>query len=87
VSTDRLASPLLEPIVLTDLYEATMALPYMREGMTAPATFSLFVRNLPPDRGFLVALRHRTMPGPSPTDQCRRGRAGRVRGGHAATSR
>jgi hypothetical protein len=30
VSTDRLASPLLEPIVLTDLYEATMALSYMR---------------------------------------------------------
>ncbi|GGR84096.1 nicotinate phosphoribosyltransferase [Streptomyces humidus] len=39
----------------TDLYEVTMALSYLREGMTAPATFSLFVRDLPPDRGFLVA--------------------------------
>ena len=39
----------------TDLYEVTMALSYVREGMTAPATFSLFVRDLPPERGFLVA--------------------------------
>ncbi|MFF3200989.1 nicotinate phosphoribosyltransferase [Streptomyces sp. NPDC002962] len=39
----------------TDLYEVTMALSYLREGMTAPATFSLFVRDMPPDRGFLVA--------------------------------
>ncbi|MFD7443304.1 nicotinate phosphoribosyltransferase [Streptomyces sp. NPDC059909] len=39
----------------TDLYEVTMAMSYLREGMTAPATFSLFVRNLPRDRGFLVA--------------------------------
>ena len=39
----------------TDLYELTMAMSYVREGMTGPATFSLFVRNLPPERGFLVA--------------------------------
>lgn len=39
----------------TDLYEATMAHSYLREGMTAPATFSLFVRKLPAGRGFLVA--------------------------------
>ncbi|MEU9848288.1 nicotinate phosphoribosyltransferase [Streptomyces sp. NPDC047985] len=38
----------------TDLYEVTMAQSYLREGMTGPATFSLFVRELPPDRGFLV---------------------------------
>ncbi|MFE7430324.1 nicotinate phosphoribosyltransferase [Streptomyces sp. NPDC057545] len=38
----------------TDLYEVTMARSYLREGMTGPATFSLFVRELPPDRGFLV---------------------------------
>jgi nicotinate phosphoribosyltransferase len=55
MSTDGVASPLLEPTTLTDLYEVTMALSYLREGMTAPATFSLFVRNLPHDRGFLVA--------------------------------
>jgi len=31
-----------------------MAGSYFRRGMTAPATFSLFVRQLPPSRGFLV---------------------------------
>jgi len=41
--------------LLTDLYELNMAVVYLRRGMTAPATFSLFVRQLPPDRGFLVA--------------------------------
>lgn len=39
----------------TDLYELTMAASYLRRGMDAPATFSLFVRRLPPGRGFLVA--------------------------------
>jgi nicotinate phosphoribosyltransferase len=41
--------------LLTDLYELNMAVVYLRRGMRAPATFSLFVRQLPPDRGFLVA--------------------------------
>jgi nicotinate phosphoribosyltransferase len=41
--------------LLTDLYELTMAASYLRRGMTEPATFSLFARTLPPDRGFLVA--------------------------------
>ncbi|MFI9150628.1 nicotinate phosphoribosyltransferase [Streptomyces sp. NPDC053367] len=40
---------------ITDLYEVTMAMSYLREAMTGPATFSLFVRELPPERGFLVA--------------------------------
>ncbi len=39
----------------TDLYELTMAAGYVAEGMTAPATFDLFVRRLPPERGYLVA--------------------------------
>jgi nicotinate phosphoribosyltransferase len=39
----------------TDLYELTMAASYLSRGMTKSATFSLFVRALPPDRGFLVA--------------------------------
>jgi len=39
----------------TDLYELNMTASYLRRGMTAPATFSLFVRSLPPNRGFLVA--------------------------------
>ncbi len=41
--------------LFTDLYELTMAASYHREGMHEPATFSLFVRRLPPGRGFLVA--------------------------------
>jgi nicotinate phosphoribosyltransferase len=39
----------------TDLYELNMAASYLRRGMTQPATFSLFVRTMPPQRGFLVA--------------------------------
>jgi nicotinate phosphoribosyltransferase len=41
--------------LLTDLYELNMAASYLRRGMRGPATFSLFVRRLPPNRGFLVA--------------------------------
>ena len=41
--------------LLTDLYELNMAASYLRRGMLREATFSLFVRRLPPDRGFLVA--------------------------------
>src|SRR6266571_964038 len=41
--------------LLTDLYELNMAASYLRRGMTGLATFSLFVRRLPPERGFLVA--------------------------------
>ena len=41
--------------LLTDLYELNMAASYLRRSMTAPATFSLFVRRLPRNRGFLVA--------------------------------
>jgi len=32
-----------------------MAASFRRRGMDAPATFSLFIRDLPPERGFLVA--------------------------------
>jgi nicotinate phosphoribosyltransferase len=39
----------------TDLYELNMAASYLRRGMDQEATFSLFVRNLPENRGFLVA--------------------------------
>ncbi|HYL08077.1 MAG TPA: nicotinate phosphoribosyltransferase, partial [Candidatus Udaeobacter sp.] len=41
--------------LLTDLYELNMAASYLRRGMTAPATFSLFVRRMPEQRGFLVS--------------------------------
>jgi nicotinate phosphoribosyltransferase len=46
----------IRPFLVTDLYEVTMAASYLRRGMLAPATFSLFVRRLPPSRGFLVAV-------------------------------
>lgn len=45
---------LMSDATTTDLYEVTMAMSYLREGMTGPATFSLFVRDLPSGRGFLV---------------------------------
>lgn len=41
--------------LLTDLYELTMAASYLRREMTAPATFSLFIRSLPDRWGFFVA--------------------------------
>jgi nicotinate phosphoribosyltransferase len=41
--------------LLTDLYELNMVASYLRRGMNGEATFSLFVRRLPPNRGFLVA--------------------------------
>lgn len=41
--------------LLTDLYELNMAASYLRRGMTGTATFSLFARRLPSDRGFLIA--------------------------------
>jgi nicotinate phosphoribosyltransferase len=41
--------------LLTDLYELNMAASYLKRGMTAPATFSLFVRRIPPRWGFVVA--------------------------------
>ena len=39
----------------TDLYQLTMAAAYFENGRTAPATFELFVRQLPPRRSFLIA--------------------------------
>ncbi len=41
--------------LLTDLYELTMAAGYFQSRFNARATFELFVRNLPPERNFLVA--------------------------------
>lgn len=41
--------------LLTDLYELTMAASYHARGMNHGATFDLFVRNLPPQRKFLIA--------------------------------
>jgi len=40
--------------LFTDLYELTMAQVYFKREMFSPATFSLFIRQNPPDRGYLV---------------------------------
>jgi nicotinate phosphoribosyltransferase len=40
--------------LFVDLYQLTMAQAYLRSGQTDEATFSLFVRTLPPDRGYLL---------------------------------
>ncbi|MEJ2165475.1 MAG: nicotinate phosphoribosyltransferase [Desulfobacterales bacterium] len=41
--------------LLTDLYEFTMAEAYYQNKMFAPATFSLFIRGYPPNRGYFVS--------------------------------
>jgi nicotinate phosphoribosyltransferase len=41
--------------LLTDLYQLTMAQVYFQERMFQPATFSLFIRDYPPDRGYFVS--------------------------------
>jgi nicotinate phosphoribosyltransferase len=41
--------------LLTDLYQLTMAQSYFRERKIGHATFSLFVRSYPPNRGYFVA--------------------------------
>ena len=49
-------NPVLKKLeLLTDLYEFTMAEAYFQSGMFAPATFSLFVRDYPPNRGYFVS--------------------------------
>ena len=50
-----LPAPAGELGLLTDLYELTMAQSYFAEGMDGEATFSLYIREYPPDRGYLIA--------------------------------
>ncbi len=45
----------LDLALVTDLYELTMAQSYHEHRMSAPATFSLFIRRFPPDRPYMVA--------------------------------
>ncbi len=40
--------------LFTDLYELTMAQTYFERGMLASATFDLFFRSYPPNRGYMV---------------------------------
>src|ERR1035437_5552266 len=44
-----------QSLLLTDLYELSMLEAYAAHGMAETATFELFVRKLPPTRGFLMA--------------------------------
>jgi nicotinate phosphoribosyltransferase len=48
-------SPLCHSALLTDLYELTMAAAYFENKFEAKASFELFVRSLPPQRGYLLA--------------------------------
>ena len=41
--------------LFTDLYELTMSQAFLRQGMSATATFSLFTRTYPPNRGYFVS--------------------------------
>jgi nicotinate phosphoribosyltransferase len=41
--------------LLTDLYQLTMAQAYFREGRMGTASFSLFIRSYPPNRGYFVS--------------------------------
>ena len=44
-----------QSLLLTDLYELSMLEAYAAHGMAETAVFELFVRKLPPQRGFLMA--------------------------------
>ena len=41
--------------LMTDLYELTMAQSYLEHGLNEWATFSLFIRNYPPNRAYFVS--------------------------------
>ena len=44
-----------QSLLLTDLYELSMLEAYAAHGMAETAVFELFIRKLPPERGFLLA--------------------------------
>jgi len=47
--------PKSDSALLTDLYQLNMLAAYLDHGLTETAVFELFVRKLPPSRGFLMA--------------------------------
>lgn len=55
----RLAPDIAELGLITDLYQLTMLQAYWAEGMDRTATFSLFFRELPPNRNFMLACGQR----------------------------
>ena len=48
-------NPNLDRALLVDLYELTMVAAYFEHHLESRATFELFVRQLPPQRSYLVA--------------------------------
>lgn len=48
-------APLDTPALFTDLYQLTMMQAYFEEPLAEEATFSLYIRRLPPARNFLIA--------------------------------
>ena len=50
-----MSEALCHSALLADLYELTMAAAYFENGFHANASFELFVRSLPPQRGYLLA--------------------------------
>jgi len=49
------SNPTRHSALLTDLYELTMAAAYFENQFNPRASFELFVRSLPPERGYLLA--------------------------------
>ena len=54
IKEDSLLDPAISPL-LTDLYQINMIQAHLDHGNTDTAVFELFVRSLPPRRGFLIA--------------------------------
>lgn len=57
--SQRLAPDIADLGLITDLYQLTMLQAYWAEGMDQSATFSLFFRELPPNRNFMLACGQR----------------------------
>lgn len=50
-----LQNPIKSPALNTDLYELTMAAGYFDNNLNTPATFEMFIRELPDNRSYLVS--------------------------------
>jgi len=55
MTAHRLLLPGNDLGLFTDLYELTMSQAFLRQGMSATATFSLFTRTYPPNRAYFVS--------------------------------
>ena len=55
MSHSHLPLPSQDLGLFADLYELTMAQAFFQQGMVAPATFSLFIRQYPPNRAYFIS--------------------------------